>query len=120
MHNCIGDERPVAGCRIHNPPKATELCLDACDDPSCTYAACQAAINKEKPMAVAENLSIEIEIKPWSFIFMGENSKKLVEIDFDGNVELFGDVNEAALRFWTAVCQLSGGMLTKQSSGKLG
>ena len=46
-------------------------------------------------------------------ILIYDNDKKMImRMDRSGNVELWGDVNEAALRFWTAVCQLSGGQLT--------
>ncbi len=71
-----------------------------------------------KPMAVIENQSIDEEVKAGAFILQGYNGKRLVKINYDGNVEIFGDVNEAAMQFWTAVCQLSGGALTKRSGGK--
>ena len=51
-------------------------------------------------------------------ILIYDNDKKMImRMDRSGNVELWGDVNEAALRFWNAVCQLSGGILTKHKGG---
>jgi hypothetical protein len=55
------------------------------------------------------------ETKVGAFVLMGDNGKRLAKIDPDGNVELWGDVNEAALRFWIAVCQLGGGTLTHRT-----
>lgn len=45
----------------------------------------------------------------------GDGGGILVRVNRDGDVEIFGDVNEAALRFWTAVCQISGGILTHKT-----
>ena len=52
---------------------------------------------------------------PLPLELFGDGGSILMRMDRSGNVELFGDVNEAALRFWAAVCQLSGGVLTKHA-----
>ena len=51
----------------------------------------------------------------YDLIITGDQGRELARIKPNGDVELFGDVNEAALRFWTVVCQQSGGVLTKHS-----
>lgn len=69
-------------------------------------------------MANAENLSIDVKVEVLGGFQIADNTgKKLAVIHPDGNVELFGDVNEAAMQFWTIVCQISGGALTKVSRG---
>lgn len=50
---------------------------------------------------------------PDPILIYGSENKVIMRMDRSGNVELWGDVNEAALRFWNAVCQLSGGTLRK-------
>ena len=54
-----------------------------------------------------------IDPSPDPILIYGSDNKVIMRMDRSGNVELWGDVNEAALRFWNAVCQLSGGTLTK-------
>ena len=74
------------------------------------------ALPTEKPMLVKWE---PISAPDCDFIITGDQGRELARIKPNGDVELFGDVNEAALRFWTAVCQQSGGTLTKHS-GKEG
>lgn len=52
---------------------------------------------------------------PLPLEIFGDDSGILVRMNRDGDMEIFGDVNEAALRFWTAVCQVSGGILTHKA-----
>ena len=58
-----------------------------------------------------------IDPPPDPILIYGSENKVIMRMDRSGNVELWGDVNEAALRFWNAVCQLSGGTLTKHKEG---
>ena len=67
----------------------------------------------EKPMLVEwEQLSAPDHV----VVIIGDQSRELARIKPNGDVEIFGDVNEAALRFWVAVCQQSGGTLTKRDA----
>ena len=98
---CICSQGRAAECLVHNPPKCmtcSSMLLESGWCPLCS------------PEWIAQQSTMRKIALP--FIIMGDNNEKLVKINPDGNVELWGDVNEAALRFWNAVCQLSNGTLT--------
>ena len=77
---------------------------------------CNAAITV--PMSVSTGVSFgPVDPSPDLILIYGDDGKVIMRMDRSGNVALWGDVNEAALRFWNAVCQLSGGILTKHKGG---
>ena len=45
---------------------------------------------------------------------MGDNGQDIVRILPSGDVEILGDVNEAAIRFWLAVASFADGDLIKK------
>ena len=68
----------------------------------------------KSPGLVSTGISFDpVGFSPDPILIYDSEGKVIMRMDRSGNVELWGDVNEAALRFWNAVCQLSGGTLTK-------
>lgn len=102
-------------CRFHNGGKTV---TDGPHNLRPMIAVPVFASKEEKTMAQVPYLNLTevgVGASMQAVIIMGEDSRELARISFDGNVEIFGDVNEAALRFWTAVCQISGGILTHKT-----